>query len=380
MKRNLLLCVLLSLTLVSCAMTKESKGGIKLDIKKEVQEVFDLRSQGKLESSAIYKPMQKMYKADREEDFSLKVLDEYPYYYTYLVVFNIIRKNDDKIFKKFTQGSAADYAKYLEEFAQKYGAIDDKAIEKEVQAASQAASAEKIVYQAMWSGTNVTGNIFINDILISKGSQSAGTAPLNIWLVGENEIRVELSKADTSQSADFSLGVSDLKLGEAASTGDKGSLLNITISNEQFEKSATVKKSQKFSASLDFSQHLVATAAAKEKDVAEYAAKIYSLFEKKDAKNILNEFSVKIQDYSIAFYNANMQTEFESYLKDDLFKSKLEKVNPANIKAQRVSANSNLFHIYDGEKELLRSSNPDGSTAEMAVYVGIVDGKLKVIR
>jgi hypothetical protein len=380
MKANLLLCVLLSLSLVSCALTKESEGGIKLDLKKEVQEVFTIKNQGKLESHPIYKPLQKMYRADREENFTLKVLDEYPYYYTYLVVFNIIRKNDDKIFKKFIDGKASDYEKYFEEFTAKHGAIDEKAIEKQIQEVYQAEPAEKIIYQAIWNGTNVVGNIYINNILISEGSQTAGTAPLNIWLAGENQIRLELSKAEAADSADFSLGVSKLKIGEIADTSGKGNLINLTISNKEFEESKTVRASQKFSSALDFSRHLMPIAGVKEKEVVEYAAKIYGFFEKKDIKNILNEFSVKIQDYSIAFYNANMKNEFESYLKNEVFKGKLEKVNPADIKAEKVSADSNLWHVYDKNKELLRSSYADGSTAEMAVYVGVIDGKLKVIR
>ncbi|MFH1347313.1 MAG: hypothetical protein ABIH22_01355, partial [Candidatus Margulisiibacteriota bacterium] len=97
----------------------------------------------------------------------------------------------------------------------------------------------------------------------------------------------------------------------------------------------------------------------------------------KDTKGVLNELSVKLEDYAKASHYPAMAEQFEMMLKEDIFKSELEKVAPKNIKAEKVNG---LWHVYDGEKELIRYKYSDGSTGETTIYVGEVEGKLKVIR
>jgi len=245
---------------------------------------------------------------------------------------------------------------------------------------------KKIVYQVMWSSTNVSGKIFINSIEIAeiKSSTAAGGVPLNLWLLGENEISVELNKMEKSEPASFSLNVSQTELGEVASTSDKGNLVSLEIADGNFAKAKTVKAAKKFKSTFDFSQHLLAKKDSKveEKAVIEYGAKIYRLFEKKDAQNILEEFSVKIEDTAKAFGvdAADFRGQFKTYLEDDLFKAKLEKFDLKSIKAKRSGQENNLWHLLDGDKELIRTIENGGATGQMPVYVGEIGGELKVLR
>jgi len=241
---------------------------------------------------------------------------------------------------------------------------------------------KKIIYQAMWNSDNITGEIYINGFLITdfNGSQSAGTSPLNAFLIGKNEIRAQARKADESKSAHLSFGVSELAQGDIAATNEHGNLLSIEITNNDFTATRNVKTSKKFNSTLDFSRHLLGTGTANEKEVIEYAKKIYGLFKAKNAEAIQKEFAVKINDYAEAFSSSTFAAEFKSYLTEDLLKGKLLTIDPRALQAKKSGPDNNLWHILEGDKELIRTVSADGATSELGIYIGIVDGRLRVVR
>ena len=44
------------------------------------------------------------------------------------------------------------------------------------------------------------------------------------------------------------------------------------------------------------------------------------------------------------------------------------------------SPNNKLWQVFEGDKELIRITSSDGSVMEMSMHIGMVDGKLQVVR
>jgi hypothetical protein len=239
------------------------------------------------------------------------------------------------------------------------------------------------IYQVMWKGENISGELMINGFTISQfqGGEVAGTAALNIWLTGSNEIKSAITKKDPQASASFSVGVSEMVMGDVASTGDRGKLINIELNNADLSSQAPKNISEKFNSTMDFSSHLLSTKPPqfKEQAVLDYAIKLYGLFQKKDAKSILQAMSIKTEDYALAYYlpAANIVKALSAVLKDDILKSKLVKIDPKKLRAEKVN---NLWHIYEGKEELIRSQTSNGSTSELPIFIGDINGKLMVVR
>jgi len=237
-------------------------------------------------------------------------------------------------------------------------------------------------YQLTFQTENVTGQITINGFVVTEIVEKSGngTAALNSWLTGENELKAEMKKIDPSKPAQLVFGVSEIERGGVVSTMDKGKLFSMELKDKDFNAGGIASAAKKFKSTLDFKQHLSEAGQAKESDVLAYAQKIYALFEKKDAEGILRESEVKINDYSKAFGGVDMKTELRRYLTEELFKVKLNKLNPATLRAVAVGPTKNIWHVFNGKDELIKAKSSDSSTLEMAVYIGLLDGKLKVVR
>ncbi len=237
-------------------------------------------------------------------------------------------------------------------------------------------------YQLTYQTENVTGHITINGFVVTEmeGKTGNGAAALNPWLIGENELKAELKKADSSKPAEFAFGLSEMVQGEMVSTTDKGKLFSVEVKNKDFGANGKATAAKKFKSTLDFKRHLSEAGQAKESDILAYAQKIYALFVKKDAEGILRESEVKINDYSKAFGGVDMKTELRRHLTEEVFKSKLEKLNPTALRAVAVGPTKNIWHVFNGNDELIKMKSSDGSTSELAVYIGLLDGKLKIVR
>ena len=239
-----------------------------------------------------------------------------------------------------------------------------------------------IIYQATWQGDNISGELYVNGFVIESfhGFQSAGGFPLNPLLIGKNEIWAKVRKADTAKPAHLSFGVSKLRQGDMAATNERGNLVSAELRDDYFKGAGTMTMGKKFSSALDFSKTLSGAGNVTEKEVIEYAKRIYGLFKAKDAAGIQKEFKVKISDYAKAYASEDVAAQFESYLKKDLLKGKLAQLNPQKLKAKKTGPNNKLWQVFEGDKELIRITSSDGSVMEMSMYIGMVDGKLQVVR
>ena len=237
-------------------------------------------------------------------------------------------------------------------------------------------------YQLTYQTENVTGQITINGFVVTEmeGKTGNGAAALNPWLIGENELKAEVKKADSSKPAELAFGLSEMVQGEMVSTTDKGKLFSVELKNKDFGANGKASAAKKFKSTLDFKRHLSEAGQAKESDILAYGQKIYALFVKKDAEGILRESEVKVNDYSKAFGGVDMKTELRRYLTEELFKLKLDKLNPAELRAVAVGPTKNIWHVFNGNGELIKGKSPDGSTFGLAVYIGLLDGKLKIVR
>lgn len=238
------------------------------------------------------------------------------------------------------------------------------------------------IYQFTWNGYNISGSLYVNEFLMASfaGSQETGTAPLNVWLIGDNEIRAEVKKTNKSEESYFSFGVSELQSGDAASTSDRGKLVSIEKKDRDFAGLEVNKIIKKFKSSINFNGRFSGTGKANEKEVIEYAKKIYNIIKNKDRAGLGREFAVKIEDYSKAFSNDNVYDQVKDSLAESLFSTgRLEKINPDKLIAKKTGPKGNTWHVFEGNNELIRHKSPDGSS-EMAIYIGVVNGELKVIR
>ena len=245
-----------------------------------------------------------------------------------------------------------------------------------------AASDRPIFYQLTYQTENVTGQILINGFVVTELQPRSGNgaAALNPWLIGENELKAELKKADSSKPAQFQFGVSEMKQGDVVSTMDKGTRFSLELKDKDFAATSKAQAAKKFKSVLDFKSHLRDAEQVKEGDVLAYAQKFFSMFAREDAEAILRGSEIKISDYSKAFGGADMKTELRSYLTDELFKSKLNKVNPKALRAVSVGPTKSIWHVFNGNDELIKAQSPDGSTMELPVYIGQYQGKLQVVR
>jgi hypothetical protein len=56
-------------------------------------------------------------------------------------------------------------------------------------------------------------------------------------------------------------------------------------------------------------------------------------------------------------------------------------VNPGRLRAKKTGPGGNTWHVVEGDKELIRKkSSGSSSISEMTIYIGVVNGALKVIR
>jgi hypothetical protein len=246
-----------------------------------------------------------------------------------------------------------------------------------------AAMQEKVkFYQLTYQTENVTGLIAVNGFVMTEmdGKSGNGTAVLNPWLIGENELKIEVTKADPSKPAEIVVGVSEMQQGDIVATTDRGRLFSLELKNKDFSAKGKASAAKRFKSILDFKRHLSEAGEAKESDIIPYAQKLYALFAKKDTEGILRESEVKIGDYSKAFGGADMKSELRRYLTDELFNAKLNRLNPAALRAVAVGPTKNIWHVFNGKDELIKAQSPNGSTLELAVYIGLLDGKLKVVR
>jgi hypothetical protein len=244
------------------------------------------------------------------------------------------------------------------------------------------AEPKTMIYQAMWQGDNIKGELYVNGFIMTefKESQSFGASPLNPLLIGKNEIWAKVRKADVSKPAYLSFGISKLAKGDIAVTNERGNLVSVELRDDYFKGSEVMTMSKKFESAFNFSRNLSGGENVNEKEVIEYAKKIFELYKAKNATDIQKEFKVKISDYSKAYSADNIAAEFELYLKKDLLPGKLEKIDPNKLKAKKSGPNNKLWQVFEGDKELIRITLADGSLNEVSMYIGMVDGKLQVVR
>lgn len=238
-----------------------------------------------------------------------------------------------------------------------------------------------IVYQITWEGENVEGELVVNDFPIARfhGAQAFGGMPLNPYLVGENEVRAEVRKKDTTGPGRLRVGVSAMAQGEIASTHQAGSLLSMEIPDSELKPALTVKAAQRFRAPLDFSSHLGPGETVGGNQAVEYAKTLYGLFQAKMIDDLMREFEVKIADFARAYPGHDFPTEFRSVLAA-MLRGKLASVDFNRVRARKRGPGGRVWQILEGKEELIRVTAPDGTESEMAIFTGVVDGRLRVVR
>lgn len=241
---------------------------------------------------------------------------------------------------------------------------------------------EVTFYQLTYQSENLAGYISINGFKIIElnGKGSAGGAPLNIWLIGNNNLQIGLQKVDAEVPIKFLCGISELQQGEVVSSNEKGALISVELNESDFSKNENVSLLKKFKSTLDFKNHLSEGGKATEKEIIKYAKSVYKHFKSKNADWILKESELKIIDYSIAFGGADMKSELRRLLIEGVFEEKLNPLKPEELRVIGVGPNKAIWHVLNGKDELIKTNAMDGATSEIPIYIGFINGRFQIVR
>jgi len=62
------------------------------------------------------------------------------------------------------------------------------------------------------------------------------------------------------------------------------------------------------------------------------------------------------------------------------FQIETEQTEPGALRAVAVGPTKRIWHVFNGNDELITAKSSDGSMFELAVYIGLLDGKLELVR
>jgi hypothetical protein len=239
-----------------------------------------------------------------------------------------------------------------------------------------------IFYQLTYQTKEVTGVILINgfEAATFNGSPAAGGAPLNVWLIGKNTLEIKLKKSSPDARASFTCGVSRRVQGEVVTSTDKGTLMTVLLNNNDLSNTDSILMNKSFNSSLDFSHTLQDAETASKTEVLAYAKQIYTFYENKDVEGVVQESSVKLGDYSKAVGGMDLTDQLREMLIDGLFKEKLNPLIPGVLRAKAVGPTKNIWHVFNGKLELITTKSSDGSSSEVPVYIGKINGRLQIVR
>jgi len=137
--------------------------------------------------------------------------------------------------------------------------------------------------QLTYQSENLTEYISINGFKVIELNEKcgAGGAPLNIWLIGKNNLQIELQKVDAGVSIKFICGISELEQSEVISSNKKGAFISVELNGSDFRKNEKVSLLKKFKSALDFKNHLSEGGKSTEKEIIKYAKSVYKHFKSK---------------------------------------------------------------------------------------------------
>ncbi len=239
-----------------------------------------------------------------------------------------------------------------------------------------------IYYQLTYQATGVSGQILINgfEIATFNGSPAAGGAPLNVWLLGKNNLQIRLKKSAPGSTASFTCGVSRRVQGEIVTSTDTGTLVSVSVDRDSLKSTDSLILNKSFNSSLDFSRTLQDAQPATITEVLNYAKHLFRLYQQKDTGAILQEQAIKLEDYSTAIGGMDLKDQMRRMLNEGLLRDTLNPLNSGDLRAVAVGPTKRIWQVFNGMNELISTQTTNGSSSSLPVYIGKLNGRLQVVR
>lgn len=217
--------------------------------------------------------------------------------------------------------------------------------------------------------------------------------PINAFLTRNNKIKLYIFRIEGDEStADefkekvtlegsvklhYEGGVSAPETGDIIAQFDKSAItsesfpmvLELNFNNEDYDFSKTMYQIKQLT---------------DENEIRNYALHLYDLLINKDYASFMNELEYKISEYQEAFYDSitEIQNETNDFLRTLAGSLKIPENIDASIFELTPVCDGRIMKIDLKGKDYLFETEPDDDDAFyfLRIYVGKVDGELKVIR
>ncbi|HEY0655609.1 MAG TPA: hypothetical protein VGD65_20890 [Chryseosolibacter sp.] len=227
--------------------------------------------------------------------------------------------------------------------------------------------AQPVIHEIIISTNNVEITCTLNGLPFYKmKSKETVTNPVtaNLFLVDQENVMEVIAKRLDSDH-----------LGWVSFRGEVGGEGSFAVPDYAIHDARTFRFS--FNNTLiDFSRLLRKGASISENEVVEYGRHLRLLAEERNTSRLMEEFGPKINDYATAFNAPRdllMKQAMESiniFLSDSKVGEKITATPFCENRIWRIDIDGHEFFYYKTEK----------STSTLAVFVAMVDGKIKVVR
>jgi len=120
-----------------------------------------------------------------------------------------------------------------------------------------------------------------------------------------------------------------------------------------------------------------------EQRLRDYAERLLSLVSEKQAEALAQEFKPKLNDYSTLHPDSgkNFVEEFPTFLREEFFPGRpITEFGRSDV-GLRSWCEGRIWELFvKPDQPFLKTKGVDGTSNEIPVYVGAVDGRLKVVR
>ncbi|MBD3319039.1 hypothetical protein GF342_03980 [Candidatus Woesearchaeota archaeon] len=232
------------------------------------------------------------------------------------------------------------------------------------------------IYSLKVQAQHCDATILLNGFPVVRGNVGAGGYPINPYLAGDNTLEVTLQAR--GQGAHFSGGINIAQKGGVVSTDRQQSdLMNFSFSKE-LEKGPLTKTFTFTSTGANFSNRLVSAPILEDKNaLLDYAMNVQKAILDKDKEALQRHMKTKMLDYAKAFGvpDEHMLQELDNFI-HMMFQEK-----PILFTREQVKAtpwcDKRIWELkVTPDNALLRTK--EGWT--MPVFVGLVDGKITIVR